>query len=570
MLDELASALAKYGARLAALLPRVRPTETSRVRDFFSSIPSPSDMEEWRWTEILLGWRRWRSENLAWLAKPDPDELRRVAEACRTAAEPAESTTLRWITFSRHDRSVREVLLAAADLLDELRNPNPDLPALLDELGPCSRSIDQLIQSLPSSWAPVQFEALITRLAKTSHVAQQPIDIPPGSWTKALDEASCFTGGKPAKAQSWWAEWFSNEGASWFHQLAALGTANRAARDFLEAIRSSTGVGCFPELDRETGTPRWPTGVSIIQPGLQITPNAPPGTLVRVERFASVPDKALYSLGVGLEQTNSLELGLRAWHAVARSDLAGLRTSLATGIEESLRAGTPPGSNQLLSVLDALAAFDGAPDIRERILAAVRLWSATGGWLIMPGDQPVRGTGINVKPIFKRDSPAGKVLRVRTYGLQGPAGLIRSAEIVTSAGPPPNGLTELEAAASQVPGEVGEELRNAFRGLRVAGAEGYLEAAVVDLFVLFWERVRPMWIDIDPALAGTFGDDLVSLLRDTFALYPFSPANYRDYPSDWVTVPPGTRMSTGRVKRVLRPGLTSSGTLRLPACVEAE
>ena len=50
----------------------------------------------------------------------------------------------------------------------------------------------------------------------------------------------------------------------------------------------------------------------------------------------------------------------------------------------------------------------------------------------------------------------------------------------------------------------------------------------------------------------------------------FAPLNYRDHPAGPVQVPAGTRMTTGRVVRVLRPGLVAGEVLRLPARVEAE
>src|SRR5207249_4140575 len=110
----------------------------------------------------------------------------------------------------------------------------------------------------------------------------------------------------------------------------------------------------------------------------------------------------------------------------------------------------------------------------------------------------------------------------------------------------------------------------AFRALRPAGAGGYLELAAVDLFTRFWDHVQPVWANTDPASAETFAEGLRVMLREAFGLEAFAPLNYRDHPSGWVNVPPGTRMTSGRVTRVLRPGLASGGVLRVPARVEAE
>jgi hypothetical protein len=62
------------------------------------------------------------------------------------------------------------------------------------------------------------------------------------------------------------------------------------------------------------------------------------------------------------------------------------------------------------------------------------------------------------------------------------------------------------------------------------------------------------------------------MLRENFGLSTFEPKTDRDYPAEWVTYAPGTRLTTGRVTRILRPGLYHpvEGILRLPAYVEAE
>ncbi len=62
---------------------------------------------------------------------------------------------------------------------------------------------------------------------------------------------------------------------------------------------------------------------------------------------------------------------------------------------------------------------------------------------------------------------------------------------------------------------------------------------------------------------------VLKYLKKYFGFDPFYPTNYSQYPSGWVKPAPGTRMTTGDVTRVLRPGLTSGGQLRAPALIEA-
>lgn len=235
-------------------------------------------------------------------------------------------------------------------------------------------------------------------------------------------------------------------------------------------------------------------------------------------------------------------------------------------------------------ILDEVAKLDPTADAahlaaRDDLLSVVRGWAGDIGLAVSPTDwsfrdggpaPPADAPGVVTKVVFRRDVPAGRVARVKAFGLVKGEEVIRPSEVVVSAGPPPAGLTELEAAAGAIPGAGGEAVREAFRDLRPAGLGGYLELAAVELYTRFWDRAHPDWAAIDPAAAAGFGVGLGAMLRDGFGLTPFDPVNFRDYPAGWVVVPPGTRMTTGRVTRVLRPGLAAGDVLRVPARAEAE
>ncbi|MBX9579766.1 MAG: hypothetical protein K2X87_05605 [Gemmataceae bacterium] len=235
-------------------------------------------------------------------------------------------------------------------------------------------------------------------------------------------------------------------------------------------------------------------------------------------------------------------------------------------------------------ILDELAKLEPTADpahlaARDDVLALVRGWAADIGLAVAPADRsfaaggpapPAGSPGVAVKPVFRRDVPAGLIVRVKAFGLVRGEEVIRPAEVVISAGPPPPGLTELEAAAGAIPGPAGEEVRAAFRDLRPAGAGGYGELAAVELFTRFWDQAYPEWAANHSAAAAAFADGLGRMLAAGYGLAAFAPLHYRDHPAGWVVVPAGTRMTTGRVVRVLRPGLVAGDALRLPARVEAE
>ncbi len=60
-------------------------------------------------------------------------------------------------------------------------------------------------------------------------------------------------------------------------------------------------------------------------------------------------------------------------------------------------------------------------------------------------------------------------------------------------------------------------------------------------------------------------------LIENFGLTPFYPSSFQDRPAGWVQPADGTRMTTGRVREVLRPGLADrDGELRVPSRVTVE
>lgn len=569
---KLCKSLGKYGEKLDQILSKVRHAEAETARDYFSSIPSIDDtLAVWKWVDVLSLWPRWRPYALQRrLTLPSPDELYRVSTSCRVAAESTDSTNRRWLQFSKPDRGVNDLLIQAADLLDAVRNPSSTITDLVDDLLPLGQSVELAMSSIPIPWTPARLTDLVVRLARDASAA--PYALPPlsGPWTNALNSLIRSIECDGTHSKEWWSHWLMESGADWFHDLATLATESREAAQWLDAICSSIGVRCYPTVDSENQSLVWPKEVTMFQPGLTITVGVTPGAIVAVDRFSCVPEKARFTILLGNDPSSPLSAGLKVWQEMTDISLCHVRATLASAIDESTRAACPPSANAILAVLDEFTRVELQPTAIEPLINCIRSWAKTGGWSIIPEGAPVLGDGLSVKAVFKRDAPVGTLVRLKTFGLRGHEGLVRSGEVVISAGPPPYGLTELETVAQAAPGETGEELRSSLRGLRAAGAGGYLEFAAVDLYSLFWDRLRPTWADCDAASAEIFAEDLAAMMRETFGLRTFHPISYREYPQDWVFVPPGTRMTTGRVTRVLRPGLTSEGGLRLPALVEAE
>lgn len=234
-------------------------------------------------------------------------------------------------------------------------------------------------------------------------------------------------------------------------------------------------------------------------------------------------------------------------------------------LAKRLHAGDRPPTQEILNAAadatDHLAGSDPA-------LTCLRGWAAGFGVELLPRSwsfaappsaDALRADGAELAAVYRPEEPVGAVVRVKAFGFAVDGELVRPAVVSVSAGPAPAGLAELEAVADAA-------LRDRLRGWRAASLDGTAETAAVETFVEFWDA-RPAEI----AVADPVADHLAAVLRDAFGLTPFFPANFQDRPPGWVQVEGGARMTTGRVRAVLRPGLTDrAGELRVPARVSVE
>lgn|GEM_PF-4102350 len=238
--------------------------------------------------------------------------------------------------------------------------------------------------------------------------------------------------------------------------------------------------------------------------------------------------------------------------------------------------------NALQSVLDLLVEpehagpFQVTDHLLDHLLAVAREYAGHAGIGIIPEQwsfaDPVRIHAPHVieKPVFRNAPAAGRIVRIKRFGLAAGDLMVREAELIISAGPPPPGLTDLEDAAERIPDPAGESLRERFAGLRSASLEGFLELALTDLYTHFWDRVFPDWRVGDSEAARAFGGGLGAMVCESLGLTVYTPQHVSERPEGWVMIPPGTRISTGRVERVLRPGLHRDGVLHVPARATVE
>ena len=315
----------------------------------------------------------------------------------------------------------------------------------------------------------------------------------------------------------------------------------------------------------------WPPGTPLTQPGLRGVFHAETlGTVVAAERVSNDPAAACFTVSLGPVPSAASA----AYDLVALSAEPAWRAALAPPLD-AVWSGVTLDAAWLSAVLDAVTLPDSPVSAATAEPALARLAEWCGATLIgaagydRAADEAV--TGVRAVPVFRKAEPVGALVRVRSFGLVAGGTVVRPAEVVVSAGALPPGCADLEALLPAVPEAVRGELKSALAGLRPAGLHGYLELAAVELFQLYWGRVRPAWHAADPEGAEGFAHALTHLLDGPFGVRPFAPGNVFDHPDGWVTLPPGCRVTSGRVVELLAPGLLdAAGGLRLPAHAVAE
>jgi hypothetical protein len=161
-------------------------------------------------------------------------------------------------------------------------------------------------------------------------------------------------------------------------------------------------------------------------------------------------------------------------------------------------------------------------------------------------------------PQFSSDAPASGLTLVRLGWSGGPTGTDRAPELTLAAGLPPAHYEALRArlAASQwAPAAALLAELEEWPRKRFAGAD-LLRFEAEHLFSAFWDAAGtpPRLPEVDQTAAI-----LERLLRDEFGLETFVPTSLGDFDSDWIRICGRGGAKTGRVARVIRPGLRCPG-----------
>jgi hypothetical protein len=235
-----------------------------------------------------------------------------------------------------------------------------------------------------------------------------------------------------------------------------------------------------------------------------------------------------------------------------------------------------------ISLLDGLAAIPPSSDLAsalDSLLEQSRRWCAPCGWEILPRGWSFQSSPLPEEPPREHQhvqyefhaAPRGSIIRVKRFGLAQGDNVLRECELAVSVGPEPAGYAELAEFLTKR-GPIGSKpFRERLKSWPEAAVTGTLEMVAVQFFVDFWGALGEELRSRDPESAQELSSRLIAVLRQNWKLYPFYPAAYQDHPDGWLQRAPGRNMVTGRVRRVLRPGLQDEeGHLRVPALVEVE
>lgn len=350
-------------------------------------------------------------------------------------------------------------------------------------------------------------------------------------------------------------EWLSSySSGEWFHHwlMAVRENADSPAGAWWRVLKGKGWCEAFPDPDLKGGAFDWPVASS--RPS-----DRPFNEIVEVVRFAPHVADSRVILSDG-PRSPTVEAFAELFRLTADDSRwwDNGRWTEARGLSQA----PDPGRVAVLAGrwLDECQPTDTQAE-------TVCRWAEACGLMVVVADK-TDTIGVTVRPVFAA-APTGTVLGGNRAGFRTADEVFRPAVVEVSLGQAPAGFAELEQAGGKLPPAC--ELRRLVVGLRAAAEGSYLREAVLQLYSDFWGDAGVNARAIDPDATAEVGDRLNTLLADAFGLRSFHPVNVHDFPSGWITVAAGSRVMTGVVTRVLRPGLQDDyGHLRIPAVVEVE
>ena len=342
-------------------------------------------------------------------------------------------------------------------------------------------------------------------------------------------------------------------GADWLDASLRLASTHPDGGEaaWWRVLRERGWCEIHPDLDRGGIRPNWPEAMTRID-------DRPAGTPLEVPRYSADPKAARVVLSEGPAPADS---ALARFHELFKSepDNEGLwgegRWSRARGIS----VGDIPDESavELADVWQAVAVE--APPGGSLIAAWLRCF---GIGIIDPSTAPAEEVELSSR---FHPSPVGASIGPGRWGYRRHDAILKRAIRNLSAGPAPAGFDALQLAVQHWPAD--HPYRAGVAKLPDAIGGGYLLESALELFTDYWDQAHA-----NRGESGRlYGEELGRFLHSALKLETFAPRNWHDHREGWVTPSSGSRLVTGVVRRLFRPGVVDDrGELRIPALAEID
>ena len=376
--------------------------------------------------------------------------------------------------------------------------------------------------------------------------------VPLVAWFDACEQASLKRRQPPSKtdAKAQFGSWIGGvEGGAWFD---ALLRTDAISPDGPEAawwrVLSESGW-CVAYPPSECGELRlaWPESVTRID-------NSPAGTRLEVLRYSPEPAAARVVISDGPTATDS---ALARFHELFRSDPTN----------DKLWGAGRWAKARAISLAEIPDEF--AIELAESWQSVPVAFSLIARWLNCFGIEVIDPATalpdeVEQSSLF-HPSTVGEYIGSGVCGYKRGDSVLKRAKRSISAGEVPEGYDALQSAAQQWPVE--HPYRAGVAKLTDAIVGGYLLESALELFSTYWDQVHAN--RGEPA--RLYGEEIARFLKTSLKLETFTPQNLHEHRDGWVISTSGSRLVTGVVRRVFRPGLVDElGELRIPALAEID
>ncbi len=376
--------------------------------------------------------------------------------------------------------------------------------------------------------------------------------VPLVAWFDACERASLNRRPAPpeADAKARFARWIGGiEGGDWFDALLRNVADNPESVEaaWWRALSHRGWCVAYPDLLPGEDRPAWPEAITRID-------DSPTGTRLEVRRYSPAPAAARVIISDGPTAADS---ALARFHELFRSDPTNdnLWGDGRWAKARAISLGEVPDESAI-ELAESWQSVDAA-------FPLIASWLRSFGIeAIDPATAPP--DAVAQTSVF-HPTPVGEPIGPGTWGYKRGDTVLKRAERVLSAGRIPEGFDALQRAAQLWPAD--HPYRAGVAKLTDAIGGGYLLESALELFSIYWDQAHAN--RGEPA--RLFGEEIGRFLRSALKLEIFTPRNLHDHKPGWVTPTSGSRLVTGVVRRVFRPGLVDeAGELRIPALAEID